>query len=98
LACRVTEELTSRYREQVTVIMPSRRKNSGPRIMDPDPAAQGVALARRLGLPLVIGQHRRPGLRGGHAGWPEPVSLWQHANHQPLKLAIDNSYNFITGN
>jgi Trk K+ transport system NAD-binding subunit len=34
LAFRVTEELTSRYREQVTVIMPSRRKNSGPRISE----------------------------------------------------------------
>ena len=32
LAYRVTEELTSRYREQVTVILPSARRNSGPLI------------------------------------------------------------------
>ncbi len=32
LAYRITEELTSRYREQVTVIRPSRRRGSGPRI------------------------------------------------------------------
>jgi hypothetical protein len=43
LAYRVTEELTSRYREQVTVIMPSRRKNSGPRISE----LPGVRLLER---------------------------------------------------
>jgi len=32
LAYRIAEELTSRYREQVTVILPSRRRNFGPRI------------------------------------------------------------------
>ncbi|HEX4831378.1 MAG TPA: NAD-binding protein [Trebonia sp.] len=32
LAFRITEELTSRYREPVTVILPSRRRNHGPRI------------------------------------------------------------------
>ncbi|HUN31456.1 MAG TPA: NAD-binding protein [Trebonia sp.] len=32
LAFRITEELTSRYREQVTVILPSRRRGFGPRI------------------------------------------------------------------
>ncbi|HTU72748.1 MAG TPA: NAD-binding protein [Trebonia sp.] len=31
LAYRITEELTSRYREQVTVILPSGRSSSGPR-------------------------------------------------------------------
>jgi Trk K+ transport system NAD-binding subunit len=34
LAYRTIEELTSRYREQVTVILPSRRRNSGPRISE----------------------------------------------------------------
>jgi Trk K+ transport system NAD-binding subunit len=34
LAYRTVEELTSRYREQVTVILPSRRRNSGPRIAE----------------------------------------------------------------
>src|SRR5215469_1260825 len=43
LAYRVTEELTSRYREQVTVIMPSRRRNSGPRIS----ALPGIRLLER---------------------------------------------------
>lgn len=32
LTFRLAEELTSRYREQVTVILPSKRRNSGPRI------------------------------------------------------------------
>ena len=32
LAYRITEELTSRYGEQVTVILPSRRRNHGPQI------------------------------------------------------------------
>ena len=32
LAYRITEELTSRYGEQVTVILPSRRRNYGPQI------------------------------------------------------------------
>src|SRR5579875_2858281 len=32
LTFRLAEELTSRYREQVTVILPSRRRNSGPGI------------------------------------------------------------------
>jgi Trk K+ transport system NAD-binding subunit len=32
LAHRIAEELTSRYREQVTVIVPSRERNHGPRI------------------------------------------------------------------
>jgi Trk K+ transport system NAD-binding subunit len=34
LAYRTVEELTTRYREQVTVILPSRRRNSGPRISE----------------------------------------------------------------
>jgi Trk K+ transport system NAD-binding subunit len=34
LAYRTVEELTSRYREQVTAILPSRRRNSGPRISE----------------------------------------------------------------
>ncbi|MBV9853181.1 MAG: NAD-binding protein [Streptosporangiaceae bacterium] len=33
LAFRLAEELTSRYGEQVTVILPSRRRNEGPRII-----------------------------------------------------------------
>jgi Trk K+ transport system NAD-binding subunit len=32
LAYRITEELTSRYRERVTVVLPSRRRNHGPQI------------------------------------------------------------------
>jgi len=32
LAYRITEELTSRYNERVTVIMPSRQRNYGPQI------------------------------------------------------------------
>ena len=32
LAYRITEELTSRYGERVTVILPSRRHNHGPQI------------------------------------------------------------------
>ena len=32
LSYRITEELTSRYGEQVTVILPSRRRNHGPQI------------------------------------------------------------------
>jgi Trk K+ transport system NAD-binding subunit len=46
LAYRITEELTSRYREQVTVILPSRRKNSGPRIS----ALPGVRVLERSEL------------------------------------------------
>jgi len=34
LAYRITEELTSRYGEQVTVILPSRRRNYGPQIAE----------------------------------------------------------------
>ena len=32
LSYRITEELTSRYGERVTVILPSRRRNYGPQI------------------------------------------------------------------
>src|SRR3981081_2046931 len=32
LTLRLAEELTSRYREQVTVILPSKRRNHGPHI------------------------------------------------------------------
>jgi Trk K+ transport system NAD-binding subunit len=46
LAYRIVEELTSRYREQVTVIVPSRRKNSGPRIS----ALPGVRVLERAEL------------------------------------------------
>jgi len=46
LAYRIAEELTSRYREQVTVIVPSRRKNSGPRIS----ALPGVRVLERAEL------------------------------------------------
>jgi Trk K+ transport system NAD-binding subunit len=46
LAYRIVEELTARYREQVTVIVPSRRKNSGPRIS----ALPGVRVLERAEL------------------------------------------------
>jgi Trk K+ transport system NAD-binding subunit len=46
LAYRITEELTSRYREQVTVILPSRRRSSGPRIS----ALPGVTVLERAEL------------------------------------------------
>ena len=32
LAYRITEELTNRYSERVTVVLPSRRRNYGPQI------------------------------------------------------------------
>jgi succinate-acetate transporter protein/Trk K+ transport system NAD-binding subunit len=46
LAFRITEELTSRYREQVTVILPSRRKGFGARIS----ALPGVDVLERSEL------------------------------------------------
>jgi Trk K+ transport system NAD-binding subunit len=46
LAYRITEELTSRYREQVTVILPSRRRSYGPRIS----ALPGVRVLERKEL------------------------------------------------
>jgi Trk K+ transport system NAD-binding subunit len=46
LAYRLAEELSSRYREQVTVILPSRRRHSGPRIS----ALPGVRVLERAEL------------------------------------------------
>jgi hypothetical protein len=44
LSFRITEELTSRYGERVTVILPSRRRNHGPQI------SALIVLATRKGL------------------------------------------------
>ena len=74
LAYRIADELTSRYREQVTVIVPARRKNSGPRISAlpgvrvlerPELTSEaftaaGVGSARALALSVARRHHQLP--------------------------------------
>jgi Trk K+ transport system NAD-binding subunit len=64
LAYRITEELTSRYGEQVTVVVPSRQRHYGPQISGL--AAIPVATAIIVGARLTGSVRGAPRPAGGH--------------------------------